>query len=168
MNCRVVLGDRPVRLTLVRAWESLRYLGKMKLVLYLIWSSFKQPSQEELQKWMDDIMKDGDLLTASIKELSEAFPSIGNVIINERDIFMFAKLRQAASLGSRTIVAVVGAGHCNGICRLAEDLYKPQTDTSSLSTPEIIQRVVETKHFKVEGNDEMKALTTDVLELQVL
>ena len=162
-GCRVVLGDRPVRLTLVRAWESLSVFGKIKLVLYLIWSSLKQPSEEELKKWMEDIMKDGDLLTASIKELSEAFPSIGRVIINERDAYMFAKLKQTASLGSRRILAVVGAGHCEGICRLVtnEKLGNQPVDTQNL-----LQSIIETKEWKVSNSEEMKALTTDVIELQ--
>ena len=160
--CRVVLGDRPVRLTLVRAWESLKVFGKMKLVLYLLWSSLKQPSEEELRKWMEDIMKDGDLLTASIKELSETFPSIGKVIIKERDAYMFAKLKQTASLGPRRILAVVGAGHCEGIYRLAKD-----DNINETSAQKVLKEIIETKHWKIEDNEEMRALTTDVIELQV-
>lgn len=113
---------------------------------------------------MEDIMKDGDLLTASIKELSEAFPSIGRVIINERDAYMFAKLKQTASLGSRRILAVVGAGHCEGICRLVSD---ENLSAHQVNTQTLLQTVIETKEWKIDNNEEMRALTTDVIELQV-
>ena len=159
-RCRVVLGDRPVRLTLVRAWESLSIFGKIKLVIYLLWSSIKQPSAEELKKWMDEIMRNGDLLTASIKELSKAFPSIGRVIIDERDAYMYNKLCQTANLGSRRIVAVVGAGHCNGICSLARNLNQENTEDA-------LRKLVETKQWKVDEDQEIKSLTRDVIELQV-
>jgi hypothetical protein len=44
--CAIILGDRPVRITLVRAWESLRVFGKLKLMIALLWSSIKQPSEK--------------------------------------------------------------------------------------------------------------------------
>eukprot|EP00566_Odontella_aurita_P013792 CAMPEP_0113532014 /NCGR_PEP_ID=MMETSP0015_2-20120614/3814_1 /TAXON_ID=2838 /ORGANISM="Odontella" /LENGTH=456 /DNA_ID=CAMNT_0000430909 /DNA_START=6 /DNA_END=1377 /DNA_ORIENTATION=- /assembly_acc=CAM_ASM_000160 len=95
-GCVVVLGDRPVRLTLVRAWESLSLLGKFRLVLGLLWSSIRQPSEKELREWMDSIMNDpgNDLLSKSIEELGKHFPTIGEVIIHERDRYMAAKLLQ--------------------------------------------------------------------------
>ena len=37
--CTVILGDRPVKITIIRAWESLRWFGKFKLMLALAWSS---------------------------------------------------------------------------------------------------------------------------------
>ena len=47
-------------------------------------------------------------------ELGEALPQAKRVLIDERDIYMSEQIRQAQ--GSR-IVAVVGAGHLDGLCR---------------------------------------------------
>ena len=44
--CAIILGDRPVRITLTRAWESLHVFGKLKLMIALLWSSIKQPSEK--------------------------------------------------------------------------------------------------------------------------
>ena len=145
----VILGDRPVRLTILRAWESLRLFGKAKVCLGLLWSSLRPPSEKELKEWMDKIMNDptNDLLTDSIKELATHFPQIGRTIIDERDDYMVCKLKQtvnllgnAPSVGRRRrIVAVVGAGHCPGISQRLGD-------TSDTTSPEekLKVRLVET------------------------
>ncbi|KAL7503039.1 hypothetical protein ACHAXN_000891 [Cyclotella atomus] len=87
--CAIIFGDRPVRITLSRAWESLRFFGKCKLVLCLLWSSIRQPSEKELKEWMESILNDrtgkNDLMTKALEEMGKAFPSIKKVIIEERD-----------------------------------------------------------------------------------
>ena len=168
----VILGDRPVRLTILRAWESLRLFGKAKLCLGLIWSSLRPPSEKELKEWMDKIMNDptNDLLTDSIAELAKHFPQIGRTIIDERDEYMSCKLKQTVNLLSnvpsigrrRRIVAVVGAGHCPGISkRLATN-----TDTANLkeSPEERLKKLIETKKWKID-NPHVQSLVTDVTEL---
>ena len=164
----VILGDRPVRLTLLRAWESLRLFGKAKLCLGILWSSFRPPSEKELREWMDKIMNDptNDLLTDSIAELAKHFPQIGRTIIDERDEYMSCKLKQTVNLLSnvpsigrrRRIVAVVGAGHCPGISkRLASN-----TDTSI--PEERLKKLIETKKWKID-NPHVQSLVTDVTEV---
>ena len=68
--CAVVLGDRPVRITLLRAWDSLRFTGKVKLMVALIWSLVRQPSEKELREWMESILNDrsgkNDLITKAM------------------------------------------------------------------------------------------------------
>ncbi len=186
-GCVIVLGDRPVKLTLLRAWESLRWWGKCKLVLALLWSSLRQPSMEELKKWMDTIMNDpnSDLLTKSIEELKNHFPSMERVIIQERDHYMTYKLYQTAKVLSsipsqqittnhneipqkKTIVAIVGAGHCGGIVRHFESIISKNCNAPDhdLIYQEALAALVETKRYKVENNNDVKSLTTDITQLQ--
>lgn len=180
-GCVAVLGDRPVRLTLARVWESLSFLGKARLVLGLIWSSLRQPSEKELREWMDSIMNDpgNDLLSKSIEELGRHFPTVEEVIIHERDRYMAAKLTQTARLlggvpsststppgqqrkwTRKRIVAVVGAGHCPGMCTLLQNSHY----FSEKSPEEVLRSVVETKHSTVENSNDIRSLTTDVTEL---
>jgi hypothetical protein len=54
----MILGDRPLYLTLTRAWESLRLWGKTKLLVGLLLSSFQRPDPKELQEWMQSILLD--------------------------------------------------------------------------------------------------------------
>ena len=170
-NCRIILGDRPVHLTLSRVWESLNLFSKIKLLFGLIWGSlpFQQPSDKELKEWMESILNDEngtDILSKSMKELSKHFPTIERVIIQERDTYMYAKLNQLALLGAKRIVAVVGAGHCPGIRNLVKAQWFNQTCTNPRDFELLLQSIIETKTYKI-GHDqgEMQSLITDVLEL---
>lgn len=175
-GCSIVLGDRPVRLTLLRAWEALNLFGKLKLVLALIWSSFRQPSEEELKEWIESIMNDpsNDILSKSMEELGKHFPAIKKVIIEERDTYMSCKIVQTARIlgaGSsqdkkrRKIVAIVGAGHCPGMNKI---LTSELGNQGSLNVESELVKVIETKKHKVEGDVEMKLLTTDVMSIEAL
>ena len=188
--CTVILGDRPVKITILRAWESLRWFGKFKLMLALAWSSIKQPSEKELREWMESILNDrsgrNDLITKSMEQLGKVFPTMKRVIIEERDMFMAAKLKQVASImrnshlnGEKVIVAVVGAGHCPGMLEKLMQKYDETTDTVTKQEerPEIVlPRIVETKKRRLDSDAEVSSLVTDlvqfdyayVLESQVL
>jgi len=85
---------------------------------------------------------------------------------------MACKLLQTASiLGAstaedgkpRTIVAVVGAGHCPGIIeRLRQVSEKPETRMNVIDS---LKDVVETKKMKVEESDDLKFLVAEVASL---
>jgi len=169
-QCTIILGDRPVQITIRRAWESLGLVGKTKLVLALLWSSIKQPSEKELQEWMEKILNDrsgkSDLITKAMEELDKAFPTLKRVIIEERDAFMVSKLRQTAEAlihssadnqKSKVIVAVVGAGHCSGMLE--------KLSQNDLKSPEkILSNIVETKKRKVQNDEEVSSLVTDICQ----
>lgn len=139
-GCFLLLGDRPLQLTLARAWESLSgWWPKCKVVCGLVWSCCWKPSKEELLKWLEKVMEsESDVLTESLKELKKHFPGLYHTIIAERDAWMAAKLVQTSrSLNrrgrSQTLVAIVGAGHVPGIVQW---LTQPTEGT----TPEEILR----------------------------
>jgi len=92
----LILGDRPLAITLARCWESLSWFGKIKVLLGLIFSSFHKPNPEELRAWIQKILEDDetDLLKASLEDLRKHFPTLERVIIRERDAYMACKLYQ--------------------------------------------------------------------------
>jgi len=171
-QCTIILGDRPVQITIRRAWESLGLVGKVKLILALLWSSIKQPSEKELREWMEKILNDrsgkSDLITKAMEELNKAFPTLKRVIIEERDEFMVAKIRQTAEAlihsssddqNPKVIVAVVGAGHCSGM------LEKLLSQIDDRKSPEkILSNIVETKKRKVQNDEEVSSLVTDICQ----
>ena len=55
----LVLGDRPVQLTMLRAWEWLWWWPKVKLLLGLLWSCtpFGKPKEDVIRKFLLDILE---------------------------------------------------------------------------------------------------------------
>jgi pheromone shutdown-related protein TraB len=105
----IELCDRDVRITLRRAWGSMGFFKKASLVSTLAASLFESPelSEEDLRK-----LRERDALSELMKELGEAMPMLKRSLIDERDIFLTQKMKRAT--GAK-IVAVVGAGHVEGI-----------------------------------------------------
>ncbi len=115
-NIEVALCDREVRVTLRRAWKATSWWRKGMLLATLIGSLFDTTELDE-DKLAE--LRNRDVLSELMNEMGRKLPDTKRVLIDERDIYMAEKIRQAG--GSR-IVAVVGAGHLEGICRrLPED-----------------------------------------------
>ena len=105
----VSLCDRDVRVTLRRAWRSTPWWKKTVLLSIVLTSVFD--SKEITEEEIEELLK-RDVLSEMMKELGTAMPSLKRVLIDERDLYLSHKLRDAE--GER-IVAVVGAGHLRGI-----------------------------------------------------
>lgn len=103
------LCDRDVRVTLRRAWRSTPFLKKALLLSAVLTSVF---DEKEITEEQIEGMLEGDVLSELMSELGAAMPSLKRVLIDERDMFLTQKMRE--SEGKR-IVAVVGAGHLEGI-----------------------------------------------------
>lgn len=160
--CTIILGDRPVRITLQRAWESLRLFGKLKLILALAWSSIRQPSEKELKEFIESILNDrsgkNDLITKAMEDLEKSFPTLKRTIIEERDEYMAVKLMQTADMlhygpnkdDKKVIVAVVGAGHCAGMLGALKKLT--QTEAQEIPIQEVLD-LIETKKRQTSFDD---------------
>jgi pheromone shutdown-related protein TraB len=110
-GAQLCLADRDIRVTLSRAWHSLGIWSKAKLVFQLLLSmgQAEDITAEEIER-----MKQQDVLEALLSEVGRSLPMLKTILIDERDRFLAAKIRQAPG---RKIVAVVGAGHVPGIKR---------------------------------------------------
>lgn len=107
----VALCDRDVRVTLRRVWASMSLWNKSKLLSLLALSAFDHPELDEVELRR---LRDQDVLSELMKELGEALPALKHTLIDERDSYLTQKILQTR--GER-IVAVVGAGHVEGIRR---------------------------------------------------
>lgn len=107
----VALCDRDVRVTLRRVWASMSLWNKSKLISLLALSAFDQPELDEAELRR---LRDQDVLSELMKELGEALPALKHTLIDERDSYLTQKILQQR--GER-VVAVVGAGHVEGIRR---------------------------------------------------
>jgi pheromone shutdown-related protein TraB len=107
----LALVDRDVRITLRRAWNSMSFWEKMKLLS----SGFVGAVEgEEISEEMLSEIRQSDVLTELMNELGEFMPVLKGVLIDERDTYIAQKTRDA--VGDK-VVAVVGAGHLSGIKR---------------------------------------------------
>ena len=115
LGIEVALCDRDVRVTLRRAWASMSLWNKAQLMTTFFASMFESPelSEEDLRR-----IRDRDVLTELMDELGEALPDLKRVLIDERDTYLAQRIREAS--GER-IVAVVGAGHVEGMTRALEE-----------------------------------------------
>lgn len=110
---RVILGDRPVQITLKRTWSKMPLWYKTKLVYSLLFQAVFLPSSDDLNNMLKE-MDDSDMLTLVIQEMSKEFPTLMETLVHERDQYMSSTLLKVAS-ESRSVVAVVGKGHLQGM-----------------------------------------------------
>ncbi len=113
-NIKIALVDRDIRVTLKRAFNRMSLKEKFSL-FYGFFSGFFE--EEEIKGDIIEKLKDKDVMTEMMEELSREIPSIKDVLIDERDRYIANKI---VNLEGERIVAVVGAGHVGGIKRIIE------------------------------------------------
>ena len=121
---QVELVDRDIQTTLRRAWNKMRFREKMGLMWALL---SEEDSDEELE--LEDMLADKDLLTSLMEELREVSPGAGEVLIDERDEFIARKI--SAIRGNGKVLAVLGAGHLDGVSKLLKEDVQPSVDRIS-------------------------------------
>ena len=132
------LCDREVQITLRRAWAHCGLWSKCKLLASLLSGAFttEKLSSEEIEN-----LKNRSELDGMMADLAEYLPGVKETLIDERDRYLAAKIWTAAGTvpadtPSRSVVAVVGAGHIRGITAHLEQLAAgaAQADVTELDT----------------------------------
>lgn len=108
-SIRTSLVDRPIQITLKRAWAKNSFFGKCKLLGTLLSSAF---SKEEIESEQIENLKNTSEMDNMMKELSDYMPVIKEVLIDERDKYLASKIFESEG---NNIVAVLGAGHLPGV-----------------------------------------------------
>ncbi|MGD2248648.1 MAG: TraB/GumN family protein [Candidatus Methanofastidiosia archaeon] len=106
----VELLDRDISVTLRRAWKSMGIKEKLKM-LYALLLSFFVDAEEVAEE-----LKDMDIVTELMEELAKEAPGAKEVLIDERNQYIASKILESHG----DMVAVVGAGHLEGIKHLLE------------------------------------------------
>ncbi len=123
----ISLCDRDVRTTMRRAWHQTSFFKKSYLVASLFGSLFDDTelTEEKLTE-----LKSTDVLTELMEELGQALPELKRVLIDERDTFLAEKIKEAPG---QKVVAVVGAGHIQGIKQaLNEDRSEQMAEINTI------------------------------------
>jgi len=116
-KARLITVDREIQITLKRAWGNVGFFSKMYLLSALITSLLvkEDVSEEKIEE-----MKSDDALKDLFSQLPKRYGHIKKVIIEERDEYLAEKIRNAA-FKSKKLLAVVGAGHLEGILKHIEE-----------------------------------------------
>ncbi len=106
----IELLDRDIKITLKRALSEAGIWEKIKLFFSVVMGIFSE--EYELTEEDIDSLTQKDVMSELLTELSDHLPSLSKAIIHERDLYIANKILQA---NGKKIVAVVGAGHVEGI-----------------------------------------------------
>jgi len=120
----VKLVDRDIQTTLRRAWKNMRFKEKAGLMWALL---ADEDTDEDLE--LEEMLADKDLLTSLMEELREVSPGAGEVLIDERDEFIARKISEIR--GDGKVLAVLGAGHLDGVSKLLSEDVNPSEERIS-------------------------------------
>uniref|UniRef100_M4E1C6 TraB domain-containing protein n=1 Tax=Brassica campestris TaxID=3711 RepID=M4E1C6_BRACM len=134
VGAQLVLGDRPIEITLQRAWDSLKWGEKINLVMGVtraITSSSSVSAAEIKEQETDE--SNGSLQL--YERLSFSYPSLLQPLIHERDTYIAWSLKRSKAVnGCKTVVGVIGKGHMNGV------IYALVSDSGDLRFRDLVGR----------------------------
>ena len=139
MNIPSVMVDRPIQITLKRAWAKNSFWGKCKLFALLISSAF---SKEEVDPSEIENLKNSSEMDSMMEELAKEMPVIKKVLIDERDEYLASKIWDAQG---ENVVAVLGAGHLPGVEKHLQKLASGEETTDVNEISEIPPKSVVSK-----------------------
>ncbi len=129
LGAEIVLADRDIRTTLLRAWRKTPFMKKAGLISMLFMGMFE--TQEVDEESLEDL-RESHNIGEMLDSMGESLPSIKGVLVDERDVFMSDAIRKAP--GDK-VLAVIGAAHKRGII---EHLNMPQKDATAIEEIEVI------------------------------
>ena len=123
-NIPTLLLDRDVSITFKRVIALMSFWEKIKIFFSIIAGMFsekKQITAEAVEK-----LKQKDAMSQLMNELGKTSPTIKKVLVDERDMFIAQKINDCSA---KKILAVVGAGHLEGI----KQFLGKETDISEIT-----------------------------------
>ncbi len=122
-------SDRDIQVTLRRAWSKSSFWQRIKMLGALLGSAFSNEklSEEELEN-----LKKNSALQTMMNELADYLPAVKEVFIDERDQYLATNIFLEKE---EKVLAVVGAGHMEGIVRWIDSLSRgeKEADLESIS-----------------------------------
>ncbi|KAL5965831.1 TraB domain-containing protein [Taenia solium] len=91
-HCHLILGDRPIKITLQRAMDALGLWQKTKFLFSLLFG-FEEITPEDVEE-----MKSEDLLEQLIKALAGDYPELTRIILEERDLYLARSIWEVCGL----------------------------------------------------------------------
>jgi pheromone shutdown-related protein TraB len=105
VGASIAFVDRDINVTIARFWAKMRLIEKLRMLIALLGLT---TSDEEID--LNEITND-DTISQLVTELRQFSPNAAQVLVDERDAYLAGNLLKLHG----KIVAVVGAGHKEGI-----------------------------------------------------
>ncbi|MBI4362703.1 MAG: TraB/GumN family protein [Euryarchaeota archaeon] len=115
MGLGVALVDREIGITLGRFWGEMGFREKLRMFRAILGAVAGRGEEVDLER-----ITEKEVVSSILEELRRFSPTAARVLIDERDAYIAGKLRELEA-GGRRVVAVVGAGHVEGIQRLLDN-----------------------------------------------
>jgi pheromone shutdown-related protein TraB len=131
-GAKIALIDRDIQVTLKRAMNQMSIWEKMKFFYGFIASFFAKDDEiEDVES-----IKEGDMLEEVMEYFREVSPKAYHVLVTERNGYMAQRL---LDIDAENVVAVVGAGHKEGIteCMNHPEKIPPLQELMTLSESRI-------------------------------
>ena len=112
VGAKVALVDRKIAVTLRRAWGKMSLREKFRIFKELLYGFLGVTEEEEIDI---ESLKRQDVVTEMMEELGELAPKAKEVLVDERDAYIAARIKELVAQGHKKILAVVGAGHISGL-----------------------------------------------------
>ncbi len=124
-GAHLVLADRSIQVTFLRIWRKLSFIEKCKLLFGLI---FDEDDSEETvtDEYLQELLQK-DMLQSVLEEMNQQFPTIGDILVSERDQHLAEKIKQAPG---PKVVAILGGAHVPGV---SQEIYR-EHDITELTT----------------------------------
>ena len=107
----VALIDMPVKISLRKAVNEMKFMEKMKFFYFALLSVFGQ-GFEDIDETKIESLKDKNVLDQLLLELGNKFPSLKRVLVDDRNAFLGSSLRD---IQGKKIMAIIGYGHMHAV-----------------------------------------------------
>lgn len=118
VNADIALIDRDIQITLKRTINGMSFREKLSFGWEILKSYFISEEESEDLKEEIENLKEEDTIVEVMNFFKETSPGGYNALVHERDAYMAYNLK---SLEDKNVVAVVGAGHKQGILDYLSD-----------------------------------------------
>lgn len=109
----LVLGDRPIEVTLQRTWQALTWRQKLQLGGMFLRAAF---TRVHVDAQTVEALKTDESAAAFSAMLSSQFPKVAGPLLHERDAYLAWCLKRSKAVsGARCVVGVIGFGHLRGV-----------------------------------------------------
>ncbi|XP_027110394.1 uncharacterized protein [Coffea arabica] len=114
IGAQMVIGDRPIEITLERAWNSLIWKEKLSLLTSVI-GGLTSLSDLSMKTLKESSAREENCFQL-YEQLSFSYPSLLQPLIHERDAYLAWSLKRSKAVNnSKQVVGVIGKGHMNGV-----------------------------------------------------
>ncbi|CAM9652662.1 unnamed protein product, partial [Phaeothamnion confervicola] len=125
VGAEIVLGDRPIELTLRRAWLGLSWTEQLQVIAGLLAVATTGAATEleasTVLQAAGGARPDDDAVDAMLALLASRFPSASVALVQERDAYLAWSLKRSRAVcGKQRVVGVVGRAHLAGVAAAIE------------------------------------------------